>query len=48
MLTLLMLVCNVTLGTDQSTPRQQAEGQRVAFRTDAVFAKPTIYEALST
>ena len=26
--------------------RQQAEGQRVAFRTDAAFARPAIYEAL--
>src|SRR5712691_10033433 len=28
--------------------RQQAEGQRVAFRADAAFAKPEIYEALET
>ena len=48
MLTLLMLVCNVTLNIDQSTPCQQVERQRVAFRADAAFAKPTIYEALST
>src|SRR6202162_1815352 len=26
--------------------RQQAEGQRVAFRADAAFARPEIYEAL--
>jgi hypothetical protein len=26
--------------------RQQADGQRVAFRADAAFAKPEIYEAL--
>ena len=26
--------------------RQQAEGQRVAFRADAAFARPAIYEAL--
>ena len=26
--------------------RQQAEGKRVAFRADAAFAKPEIYEAL--
>jgi hypothetical protein len=26
--------------------RQQAEGQHVAFRADAAFAKPDIYEAL--
>src|ERR1019366_4366782 len=25
--------------------RQQAEGKQVAFRTDAAFAKPEIYEA---
>ena len=28
--------------------RQQAQGQRVAFRADAAFAKPEIYEALET
>ena len=28
--------------------RQQAEGQRVAFRADAAFARPAIYEALET
>jgi hypothetical protein len=28
--------------------RQQAEGQRVAFRADAAFARPEIYEALET
>jgi hypothetical protein len=28
--------------------RQQAEGQRVAFRADAAFATPEIYEALET
>jgi hypothetical protein len=28
--------------------RQQAEGQRVAFRADAAFAWPAIYEALET
>src|SRR3989442_13945871 len=28
--------------------RQQAEGKRVAFRADAAFAKPEIYEALET
>jgi hypothetical protein len=28
--------------------RQQAEGRRVAFRADAAFAKPDIYEALET
>jgi hypothetical protein len=28
--------------------RQQAGGQRVAFRADAAFAKPAIYEALET
>jgi hypothetical protein len=28
--------------------RQQAEGRRVAFRADAAFAKPEIYEALET
>ena len=26
--------------------RQQAEGQRVAFRADAAFARPEIYEVL--
>jgi hypothetical protein len=26
--------------------RQQAEGKEVAFRADAAFAKPEIYEAL--
>jgi hypothetical protein len=26
--------------------RQQAEGKRVAFRADAAFAKPEIYDAL--
>ena len=26
--------------------RQQAEGKRVAFRADAAFAKPEIYESL--
>ena len=26
--------------------RQQAEGTRVAFRADAAFTKPEIYEAL--
>ena len=26
--------------------RQQAEGKQVAFRADAAFAKPEIYEAL--
>ena len=26
--------------------RQQAEGNRVAFRADAAFAKPEIYDAL--
>ena len=26
--------------------RQQAEGKRVAFRADAAFAKPDLYEAL--
>jgi hypothetical protein len=26
--------------------RQQAEGQRVAFRADAAFARPEIYETL--
>src|SRR5713101_3360441 len=28
--------------------RQQAEGTRVAFRADAAFAKPEIYDALET
>jgi len=28
--------------------RQQAEGQRVAFRADAAFARPATYEALET
>ena len=28
--------------------RQQAEGKRVAFRADAAFAKPEIYDALET
>jgi len=28
--------------------RQQAQRQRVAFRADAAFAKPEIYEALET
>ena len=28
--------------------RQQAEGNRVAFRADAAFAKPEIYDALET
>jgi hypothetical protein len=28
--------------------RQEAQGQRVAFRADAAFAKPEIYEALET
>jgi hypothetical protein len=28
--------------------RQQAEGQRVAFRADAAFARPEIYKALET
>jgi hypothetical protein len=28
--------------------RQQSEGQRVAFRADAAFARPEIYEALET
>ena len=28
--------------------RQQAQGQRVAFRADAAFARPAIYEALET
>ena len=28
--------------------RQQAQGQRVAFRADATFARPAIYEALET
>ena len=28
--------------------RQQAGGQRVAFRADAAFARPAIYEALET
>jgi Transposase DDE domain group 1 len=28
--------------------RQKAEGQRVAFRADAAFARPAIYEALET
>ena len=38
-----------TTGTDLLVPeidRQQAEGKRVAFRADAAFAKPEIYEAL--
>ena len=28
--------------------RQQAEGQRVALRADAAFARPEIYEALES
>jgi hypothetical protein len=28
--------------------RQQAEGQRIAFRANAAFARPAIYEALKT
>ena len=28
--------------------RQEAEGKRVAFRADAAFAKPEIYDALET
>jgi hypothetical protein len=28
--------------------RQQAEGKRIAFRADAAFAKPEIYDALET
>jgi hypothetical protein len=28
--------------------RQQAQGQRVAFRADAAFARPEIYQALET
>jgi hypothetical protein len=39
-----------TTGRNCSCPRstQQAEGQRVAFRADAAFAWPAIYEALET
>jgi Transposase DDE domain group 1 len=33
---------------DWTPARQQAEGKRVAFRADAAFAKPDIYEALET
>jgi hypothetical protein len=42
---------NPTIGRNCSCPRStasRAEHQRVAFRADAAFARPAIYEALET
>lgn len=37
---------DLLLAEDSGCERQQAEGKQVAFRADAAFAKPEIYEAL--